>query len=89
MPGADVPRAVVHAARLEAAMSCECHNKQADHAAYERQARVTYLPQYEAERRMGYLYHCPSCIREARGELAGEQCYACPPGRHRLCDAHV
>lgn len=73
-------------------MSCECHDTKAAHdewaAADEAHARVVFLPQYEAERRYGYLYHCPECTREARGPLAAEQCVLCPPGRHRVCEFH-
>lgn len=69
-------------------MSCECHDTETEHAAYEVQAKVTHLAQWEAERRVGYLYHCPGCVREARGVLAAEQCVMCPPGRHRVCEYH-
>ena len=70
-------------------MSCECHSSEVEHAAWEVQAKVIHLAQYEAERRTGMAYHCPACIREARGELAAESCYACPSGRHRACEYHA
>lgn len=70
-------------------MTCEGCDNEAEHKEWERRAKEIYLPQYEAERRMGYLYHCPDCVKDARGWLAAEQCQLCPPGRHRLCEYHV
>lgn len=69
-------------------MSCDCHETEAAHVADEAREKASYLPQYEAERRVGMAYHCPECIREARGDLAAEACRLCPPGRHQLCEAH-
>lgn len=69
-------------------MTCPCHETDAAHDADEAQAMATNLIQFEAERRVGMAYHCPECVREARGELAAEQCRLCPPGRHQLCEAH-
>lgn len=70
-------------------MSCECHATEDEHEAEFEREKVIHLAQYEAERRMGYLYHCPECVREARGALAAEQCQLCPSGRHQTCAAHA
>lgn len=69
-------------------MTCDCHDTAAQHDADFQAGRVTYLPQYEAEKRLGMAYHCPECVREARGEYAAESCRLCPPGRHRDCEFH-
>lgn len=69
-------------------MSCDCHDTEAAHEIDEAAMKAIYLPQWEAERRNGYLFHCPECTREARGYIAYEQCVMCPPGRHRMCEVH-
>lgn len=69
-------------------MSCDCHDNEELHDADREREKVTYLPQYEAEKRVGMAYHCPECVREARGDLTAESCRLCPPGRHRTCEFH-